>query len=380
MKISSSHPLIRGEMSVSKMTKWHVAGASVVGESHVRRGRDNDDAIAFEQKGGWTAIVVCDGAGSSSRSREGSDLVTQAFIFTLLKISDELDKFGPGPWLNDAIIRGILDVRSELASIAGSYDLNDFHCTLVAALVSTNGGFTVHIGDGAILVGRTTADGQQEIDVHSHPENGEYANETFFITESTWLRNLRIKPLGTCDFIVLTTDGAASVLIDSAIKVSEVENLFHSISELSRDYTISTVIEHFLETDYAKACSSDDKTLAVGFCRYSMPMSLANSNGQSSIANPPQQSTAYVGSDYSHTTGKLQEPRQTLGNRSVQRKSEVTPRRPPFFFHAAVAALLAAAIISMTVFFIYSFKPSALHWLCPTQICGIQAPQMRGPR
>lgn len=235
-----------------------------MGESHILRARPNDDALAIKQQGHWTAIVVSDGAGSCVRAREGSNLVSELFVVELLTIANQLDAVGPGPWLNDAVIKAVLQVRAELASLAGSYDLKNFHCTLVAALMSSKGGFTVHIGDGAIIVGRIHDKITPiELEVHSHPENGEYANETFFITESTWLKNIRIKPLGNCEWIVLTTDGAASVLMDKAIKGESVQALFQLLLGHSKAHSLSTLMEKYLESDYAKSCSNDDKTIAI---------------------------------------------------------------------------------------------------------------------
>jgi hypothetical protein len=245
------------------MRTWFAEGASVAGESHILRGRPNDDALAIKQHGHWTAIVVSDGAGSSVRAREGSNLVSELFVVELLTIATQLEKVGPGPWLNDAVIKAVLQVRAELASLAGSYDLKNFHCTLVAALMSSKGGFTVHIGDGAIIVGRMHDKSTIEIEVHSHPENGEYANETFFITESTWLKSIRIKPLGSCEWVILTTDGAASVLMDKAIKGDAVQALFQLLLEHSKVHSLPTLLAKYLESDYAKSCSNDDKTLAI---------------------------------------------------------------------------------------------------------------------
>lgn len=267
------------------MRTWFAAGASVVGASHILRGRPNDDALAIKQERHWTAIVVSDGAGSCSRAREGSNLVSELFVVELLTIANHLDAVGPGPWLNDAVIRAVLQVRSELASLAGSYDLKNFHCTLVAALMSSKGGFTVHIGDGAIIVGRMHDKSTIEIEVHSNPENGEYANETFFITEGTWLKSIRIKPLGSCEWVILTTDGAASVLMDKAIKGESVQALFQLLLGHSETHSLSNQMEKFLESDYAKSCSNDDKTIAIIYREEQTPLLFSES---SAAADPSQ--------------------------------------------------------------------------------------------
>lgn len=252
------------------MNAWGGASATTVGQSHVSRGRGSDDAIVSANRGKWTAIVACDGAGSSSRSREGADFVSSAFANQLLEIASEIEHAGPGPWLNDALILGILDVRKNLASIVGSYDLSDLHCTLVAVLVSDAGGVSVHIGDGAVFIGSSDSEQNQQVIVHSEPENGEYSNETFFVTETTWLKSLRIKPLGACDWVVVTTDGAASLLLNRSIKYDVFAELFLSLATENNLFDIAGVLEDLIKGEYARGCSSDDKTIGLAFRAHSV--------------------------------------------------------------------------------------------------------------
>jgi hypothetical protein len=246
------------------MSRWSIATATTVGESHIQRGIGSDDAFATLQSGRWSALVVCDGAGSAARSREGANTVSSAFAKELIKISKKIEHLGPGPWLNDSIISSVIAVRAELATVAQSFNLSDFHCTLVAALVSDTGGFSVHIGDGAVFVGRRTNLSSQ-IELHSDPENGEYSNETFFVTETTWLRNLRIKPLGACDWVVITTDGAAALLLDRDIKSEVFSGLLEVLSTEKSLTKVEDDLAYFVESDYATACSNDDKSIVLAF-------------------------------------------------------------------------------------------------------------------
>ncbi|MDP4744921.1 MAG: protein phosphatase 2C domain-containing protein [Porticoccaceae bacterium] len=250
------------------MRRWSIATATTVGESHTRRGRGSDDAFATLQSGRWNAIVVCDGAGSAARSREGADRVSSAFARELIKISKRIENLGPGPWLNDSIISSVLAVREELATFVQSFDLREFHCTVVAALISDTGGFSVHIGDGAVFVGRRT-DLVPRIELHSEPENGEYSNETFFVTETTWLKNLRIKPLGACDWVMLTTDGASALLLDQEIKFGVFSGLLEVLSTEKNLTKVCDDLSYFTESDYATACSNDDKTIVLAFRGFS---------------------------------------------------------------------------------------------------------------
>lgn len=246
------------------MSRWSIATATTVGESHIQRGRGSDDAFATLQSGRWSALVVCDGAGSAARAREGADIVSAEFAKQLIRISRQIEGQGPGPWLNDSIISSVLKVRTDLTSVAQSFDLSEFHCTLVAALISDTGGFSVHIGDGAIFVGRRKGLASQ-IELHSSPENGEYSNETYFITETTWLKNLRIRPLGACDWVMLTTDGAASLFLDRDIKFEVISGLLGAVSNEKSLTKVEDDLSYLLESDDAKACSNDDKSIILGF-------------------------------------------------------------------------------------------------------------------
>lgn len=247
------------------MQAWSVATATTTGESHIIREKGSDDAIVTRTCGKWTAIVACDGAGSSVRSSEGANFVASNFTEQLLEISVEIDQSGPGPWLNDQLIHRILTIREELAKIAGSYELQDFHCTLVAVLVSDTGGLSVHIGDGAIIIGRRSGEDKLDISIHSEPENGEYANETFFITENTWIKNIRIKPLGPCDWVIVMTDGAASVLLTKTIKYEILAGLLGVISDEKYPEGIQETLSEAVNDDYARSCSNDDRSIGLAF-------------------------------------------------------------------------------------------------------------------
>ena len=75
-------------MPFSKFNGWGVLGVSVIGASHVRKGTDNQDAIALYQGGDFSngvkpaMVAVSDGHGSAKyiRSKMGSKLATKCAI------------------------------------------------------------------------------------------------------------------------------------------------------------------------------------------------------------------------------------------------------------------------------------------------------------
>jgi len=82
--------------------------------------------------------------------------------------------------------------------------LRELACTVVGVVLSQDGGYLLHIGDGMAVVELV-----DDSTILSLPENGEYANETYFVTGDDWLPHLRITPFsGTIRCISLMSDGA----------------------------------------------------------------------------------------------------------------------------------------------------------------------------
>jgi hypothetical protein len=255
------------------MNTWLTARASVTGASHLQAGTECQDsnAIIVSENNKWLIAVVSDGAGSAARSKEGSELTVEVFSNALQSVALELDKRPPGHWINDLVITKVIKVREELSLLAGGDNLKDFHCTLLAVLIGAQGGFSIHLGDGAIIGGRTAGikvpeDLFTENNIYiSPPENGEYSNETFFITEGNWVKHLRITPLPSLDWVFLGTDGATALAMDGDIIprdkfiIPVIKNVFYFDSENLRN----SALEKILSDTKASKITGDDKTIVL---------------------------------------------------------------------------------------------------------------------
>jgi hypothetical protein len=251
------------------MAKWSYAGSSVVGHSHLSTNVPCQDKhrLRTSQNGNWIAISVSDGAGSAEYAEKGAEITSEHFCTELIKLSHELESKTPGEWINDFVVECVLNVRKELRNIAHGEDLKKFHCTLVAALMGPTGGFAIHIGDGAIFggaIGSPDIAGFVELNnnfVISKPENGEYSNETYFITESNWIKHLRITPLPKLDWIIGCTDGGASLLLEGETEVKPTflcPFLERQINEKDSHY-----INEVISDPKANKLTTDDKTIVV---------------------------------------------------------------------------------------------------------------------
>lgn len=253
------------------MSNWIAAKASVIGASHKQTGQPCQDAhvVSLEGSDEWLVMVVCDGAGSASRSDEGAQHVSKYFAKELASLVAELESRAPGAWINDFIISKIVEVRRQLEELAGSDEVRELNCTLVACLVGKNGGFTFHIGDGNIIGGyreEGVRNSSYKI-FQSLPENGEYANETFFITEKDWVKHLRVTPIPSLDWVLCCSDGGASLALENEKTIKEgflipvVESVFKQEDQAQRDLRL----RQYLEDPQADAVTGDDKTLAIAF-------------------------------------------------------------------------------------------------------------------
>jgi hypothetical protein len=252
---------------------WAFAKASVRGASHIQGGSPCQDAsvVCTDDSGKWVVAVVSDGAGSAARAEEGAKHVSEKFTSALLALANELDSAEPGAWITDFVVQKVLDTRSELRNLGGDENIRDFHCTLVACLISQSGGFAIHIGDGAIF-GQAVS---EDLELISAPENGEYANETYFITESNWTQHLRVTPFSSMQWLFLCTDGGAALAMrnEKTAKVGFVYPVLKALADAEDNVTRDKIIETFISDPKADTVTADDKTLV-----FIMPSSLKSAD------------------------------------------------------------------------------------------------------
>lgn len=251
------------------MSNWIYSYSSVIGSGHSKTGTPCQDSCAVKESdnGKWLSIVVSDGAGSAKHSEVSSNFVVKFFSDSLISLSQELDRRDPSSWVNDYVIDSILKVRNELRAMAKSDDLRNYHCTLVACLIGETGGFLIHIGDGAVFGGKSMSADMKRDYFSSLPENGEYSNETFFITEGDWIKHLRITPINSLDWILLATDGGTSLSMinDSEPKWGFVDPLFKLIKNEKNLHARNEKLTLTLSDSQADKLTSDDKTICMAF-------------------------------------------------------------------------------------------------------------------
>ena len=104
----------------------------------------------------------------------------------------------------------------------------------------------------------------------SRPENGEYADETYFVTDENWTDHLRLTPLaapGRGCVIGLMSDGTAPFAVDRE-RSGFFRPFIDPVAAFLREATAANgneALRNLLESPRASAISSDDKTLLLAF-------------------------------------------------------------------------------------------------------------------
>ena len=330
------------------MQNWLYSGASVMGQSHQTSQIPCQDKFSCKVSadGRWLSVAVSDGAGSALNAEAGAEITSTIFCEELLGLSIQLESRAPGEWINDFVVECVLKVRNQLRNKAKSDDIKSFHCTLVAALVGPEGGFSIHIGDGCIFGGQFNNDSQRgEVELNSNfvmskPENGEYTNETFFITEGNWIKHLRVTPLPRLDWVVACTDGGAALILEKEIEVKP-KFLVPFFQELiSAKFTKNNYISEVLSDPKANALTTDDKTIFVAMRSSAIQAVPLNfTKVESANVTPPHEPKQPV-------QPQLQNTQDSLGVKKNSPKSIITLKNSLILLGCI---LIAAGIIFATV-------------------------------
>jgi hypothetical protein len=240
---------------------WRVFAASAIGKNHLDTGLPCQDAFAYRLIGTTLVALVCDGAGSARRSELGAATCARQMVD---RIAVRLESgVAPGALDAAAFAADVGAVRATLESLAidNALELRDLACTLVGAVLDTAGGYLFHIGDGLGIV--EISDKPPTI---SSPENGEYANETWFITGDDWRDNLRIIPVPAgANCVALMSDGAMPFVMNR-----EHSGLFPGFIDPVRRYLAgvdetegSEGLQSTLADERTWSITGDDKTLLL---------------------------------------------------------------------------------------------------------------------
>ncbi|MBY6032225.1 protein phosphatase 2C domain-containing protein [Marinobacter daepoensis] len=234
---------------------FRYAGASATGKGHLDTGTDCEDAWRVTANEYGIVACVCDGAGSASRSAEGARCLADAVCEGLICELENLD--------SQTIIGTLAEaIENTRRALAERGPLSDFHATLCGVAMGHDQSVVFHLGDGIVL-GTATPDWEDF--VVSEPENGDFAETTYFFTLPDWRRHLRIFSVpGKYRSWFLMSDGTASFAVKTAPwrPTSRFLVPIHRyLLNQTNDTECSQALMSTLQSPEADRITADDKTL-----------------------------------------------------------------------------------------------------------------------
>lgn len=238
---------------------WHTQTAAVIGSGHKNQGLPCQDRTWSMTAHGVTVIALADGAGSAPLSHEGAEIAVQTICKTLCGQFDELYASASPMEMR---LKALREVRQNISSHAAerNMDTSCFACTLLAVAARGDEYLLVHVGDGVIAYQKNG-----KLLVASHPQNGEFANTTTFVTAGSALQKAKVLRGKQPDLegFALMSDGCEAALYQKkkAAAAPLIGRLFQR-AELLEAKTSETLLQVVLEHTVSPH-TRDDCSLAV---------------------------------------------------------------------------------------------------------------------
>lgn len=232
---------------------WKIAGASIIGSSHIKNGMPCQDFIHSLTRNDVTCIALADGAGSYQYSDIGAEISCIAVTEYLTMEFDRFLTMTPLQ-IKRFIIHGIRTRIGRKASALKTFKA-ELSSTLLFVAIKGEQYITGHIGDG-VICGETDS----SLVLLSAPENGEFANTTYFVTSRNYADHFRIYRGHINEFtsFFLMSDGAADALFHKKEHTfsSALKTFANWLDNHSSD-EVNAAIKNNMETLFPKHTTDD---------------------------------------------------------------------------------------------------------------------------
>ncbi|KKW81838.1 hypothetical protein AAV96_02560 [Acinetobacter sp. AG1] len=284
-KAHSDHQLIQTEY-------FNLAACSQRGRSHEHAGtfRDDDFLIARVAETDWSVLIVADGAGSASYSRQGSLLAVQSAARVLTDYLEQhhphLDlllqqwQVGSDDEMTKSVAQQIykdfhdtfyktaqvaieaIEQEAELKQVAAKAYATTLLVAVVKQCEQKTFISTFWMGDGAIAVYA-----KDKVRLMGKPDGGEFAGQTRFLDRSfaqQFGSRVNIGYYDDCEAVILMTDGISDPRFETDAGLANHEKwqaLWQEIEpQLQQTHPDQALLEW---SKFFSAGHHDDRTLAI---------------------------------------------------------------------------------------------------------------------
>ncbi len=241
------------------MSAWSAACAQLMGPGKSRL----EDACLVQPDGARVIAVIADGAGSAKYAAEGASAAVRAAVGLMQQWSSE-----PILSLNRNHAASLCRAAGQAAALAAEAQggrAEDGSCTLLAALLDSQGLWTMQVGDGAWVVDR----GPLGIEAAVWPEATGFANQTWFVTSPGAESRVYCRRIpGPIQTLFGFTDGIQGLVLEESARRIHAPFFQAIASRLpaavpGADSEASAALEQLLAASGVRERAGDDITLAV---------------------------------------------------------------------------------------------------------------------
>ena len=252
--------------SLRQKLNWRVVGASVCGTSHIKNSQLCQDAHHWAMlPDNILVAAAADGAGSASLGKVGAMVAVEAAIenISIKEVSQhtlEQDSLAKS-LLSEAILAAKTAVEEE--AIASNRPPKDLATTLIVVVATHKVAVVAQVGDG-VAVAR---DSNGNLIALTVPDNGEYVNETSFLTSPTALDSVQINVCRqNIANIALLTDGLQMLAINMSVGLPHKPfflPLFDFVANAEELKGAKEQLVKFLRSEKITQRTDDDLTLII---------------------------------------------------------------------------------------------------------------------
>jgi hypothetical protein len=248
---------------------WSFVYHSECGSSHAKDGRECQDfslATKVSTANDEVLIAACaDGAGSASLSSVGAELACGRAIEIIAEAlqnglaPSNIDRETFAEWFR--CVHGALRAKAESLGVAA----RELACTLLIVIAASDTTACAQVGDGAIVI-----PDNEIYSVVFWPDNGEYANTTYFLTDPAFETHLMARMLGRVSAIAVMTDGLQRLALDFSAQAPHepfFAPLFKALGSAPFAEDLAVPLRQFLSSSAVNERTDDDKTLLLAMRR-----------------------------------------------------------------------------------------------------------------
>ena len=254
-------------MTTGNCMNWRIVGASTIGTSHRATDtpcQDSNWAMPGRSADGRTVLCAfaADGAGTAPQGGAGAEAAMEATAAFLVTRIGCIPEDGGEALLIECASHVANRIRE--VAIAAGLTPRDFACTWLGVLATETVATVVQIGDGGVVI-----DVGRGLEMPVTPMNGEYANQTYFITDDDALERVQTASVpGRAERVAVFTDGIQRIAVDLATNLPHepfFRGFFDVLSKaiVSDEDRLHDALLAFLGGPAVEQRTDDDKTLVL---------------------------------------------------------------------------------------------------------------------